>query len=315
MIVDPREIGALAAEAATRTGISAWQYEKDYYATLVLGVIASELDGLVLFKGGTSLSKAYGLINRFSEDLDLLVLADGSGDPAESIMDRIEKVAASARANLTVQRSPDRYERGVSRVINVQFTAVNNREAGASRKILLEPGIQGGPLPQERRTVSAMLANAMPTEASRLPSFEVDVLHPARTLIEKLLIAVRIGQRLAGDPSAQMRSREARHFYDIYRLLDLDGPALTHLQATGQFSPIARECMVVTKRYYPDQDSHLEPRIADAAIFTTISPTRTEAPFVKVCQELCHPGATVPSWTEVLERVASVGDLLVIEEA
>jgi len=46
---------------------------KDYWVTEILRAIrASELNGHVIFKGGTSLSKAYGIINRFSEDIDLL---------------------------------------------------------------------------------------------------------------------------------------------------------------------------------------------------------------------------------------------------
>ena len=44
--------------------------EKDYYVTLMLRNAARKIDGLV-FKGGTSLSKGYHLINRFSEDVDL----------------------------------------------------------------------------------------------------------------------------------------------------------------------------------------------------------------------------------------------------
>ena len=44
--------------------------EKDYYVTLILKRLNQEIPGL-LFKGGTSLSKCYKLIDRFSEDIDL----------------------------------------------------------------------------------------------------------------------------------------------------------------------------------------------------------------------------------------------------
>ncbi len=44
--------------------------EKDYYVTLILKCLNQEIPGL-LFKGGTSLSKCYKLIDRFSEDIDL----------------------------------------------------------------------------------------------------------------------------------------------------------------------------------------------------------------------------------------------------
>jgi predicted nucleotidyltransferase component of viral defense system len=54
---------------------------KDYWVTRVLRAIAgdAELQGRVLFKGGTSLSKGWGLIERFSEDVDLLLTGPGYG--------------------------------------------------------------------------------------------------------------------------------------------------------------------------------------------------------------------------------------------
>jgi predicted nucleotidyltransferase component of viral defense system len=47
--------------------------EKDYYVTEILRIIAIELGDKAIFKGGTSLSKGWGLISRFSEDIDLFV--------------------------------------------------------------------------------------------------------------------------------------------------------------------------------------------------------------------------------------------------
>ena len=44
--------------------------EKDYYVTLVLRELAKQVPNL-LFKGGTSLSKCYKIIDRFSEDIDI----------------------------------------------------------------------------------------------------------------------------------------------------------------------------------------------------------------------------------------------------
>lgn len=52
------------------TGIKAAIIEKDYYVTLFLKSIVNELPDII-FKGGTSLSKCYKLIDRFSEDIDL----------------------------------------------------------------------------------------------------------------------------------------------------------------------------------------------------------------------------------------------------
>lgn len=79
----------LFSEASKRTGFPAYIIEKDYVVSLVLSFIFNELKpnytGVVekpfLFKGGTSLSKAYGLIERMSEDIDLSINMDFLGFP------------------------------------------------------------------------------------------------------------------------------------------------------------------------------------------------------------------------------------------
>ncbi len=69
-------------EAARRLGTLPGYVEKDFWVCFVLDALYNGLpDGhpKLLFKGGTSLSKAFGLIKRFSEDIDLVVYRDGLG--------------------------------------------------------------------------------------------------------------------------------------------------------------------------------------------------------------------------------------------
>ena len=70
------------AAAARRLDTVPGYVEKDFWVCLVLDVLFNRLPGghpKLLFKGGTSLSKAFGLIRRFSEDIDLVVHRDGLG--------------------------------------------------------------------------------------------------------------------------------------------------------------------------------------------------------------------------------------------
>ena len=62
-----KDVVEQTAEQSGRTPIVV---EKDYYVTLILKLLAEQLD-LCVFKGGTSLSKGYHVINRFSEDIDI----------------------------------------------------------------------------------------------------------------------------------------------------------------------------------------------------------------------------------------------------
>lgn len=75
--------------AATRTGLPAYVIEKDYYVTLVLKLLFEQLKPLhtqhtptpFMFKGGTTLSKVFGCINRMSEDIDLSLDMNFLGHP------------------------------------------------------------------------------------------------------------------------------------------------------------------------------------------------------------------------------------------
>lgn len=69
------------ADAAVRTGVSTVILEKDFWVTWLLGLLFAlpEVAAHLVFKGGTSLSKAYGVIDRFSEDIDLCLVPDFVG--------------------------------------------------------------------------------------------------------------------------------------------------------------------------------------------------------------------------------------------
>lgn len=65
----------LFSETAAKMGTTPAVVEKDFWVTWVLGRLFQEpeLARLLMFKGGTSLSKVYQLIERFSEDIDLVL--------------------------------------------------------------------------------------------------------------------------------------------------------------------------------------------------------------------------------------------------
>lgn len=77
--------------------INAAIVEKDYYATEALRIIAGSFGDLVLFKGGTSLSKGWKLIERFSEDIDLYVQEDTTSGRATER--RLKAIAGAVAAH------------------------------------------------------------------------------------------------------------------------------------------------------------------------------------------------------------------------
>lgn len=67
---DKESFKEMVDQVATKNNIAPEIVEKDYYVTLILRLLSDKLDNIV-FKGGTSLSKGFHVINRFSEDIDV----------------------------------------------------------------------------------------------------------------------------------------------------------------------------------------------------------------------------------------------------
>lgn len=75
LLFDEKQRYKVIQKVATIKEISNVIIEKDFWVTWVLGKIFAdeELSKMLIFKGGTSLSKVFHLINRFSEDIDLIL--------------------------------------------------------------------------------------------------------------------------------------------------------------------------------------------------------------------------------------------------
>ena len=81
--------GAVVA-AADYFGIPEIFIEKDYWVTYALHqLFHSEIKDLIVFKGGTSLSKCYNVIQRFSEDIDIVVVKN-DGDSGNALKERLK---------------------------------------------------------------------------------------------------------------------------------------------------------------------------------------------------------------------------------
>lgn len=96
LLRDLKNFDATIDAAAEQLSINAVIIEKDYWVSQVLRVLAKQFPHDFTFKGGTSLSKCYRLIQRFSEDVDILILPNGRGGGA---LDTLMKNMATATAD------------------------------------------------------------------------------------------------------------------------------------------------------------------------------------------------------------------------
>ncbi len=97
----PRLRALVFEEAATRRSVDSVIIEKDFWVCWLLGVLFSQtaLGPHLVFKGGTSLSKVFGVIDRFSEDVDLSVSPEfvgADGRAFDALSKRTQRDAAMA---------------------------------------------------------------------------------------------------------------------------------------------------------------------------------------------------------------------------
>jgi hypothetical protein len=203
--------------------------EKDFWITELLRVVISEAaaaDAVAIFKGGTSLSKGYRLIERFSEDVDiLLVPPEGLGEQARHrILKQVCKAAAVHFGLPAGDGEVLQSETGIKR--NVRFSYASRfGEGPLSDGVLLEMGVRGGDQPRTTmhlHSLAAEFALRSGSAESEFDEFEavgVHVLASERTLVEKLSLLHGLAAIVEDDVARLALSRAGRHYYDVYKLL------------------------------------------------------------------------------------------------
>ena len=193
--------------------------EKDYWVTFALKNLSkSEFAKKVVFKGGTSLSKAYRCINRFSEDIDLAVIP---GEPLSQSQSKslIRSIDHTVGAGLTYV---DGQKMGRNRTSIYDFPkTLDDQNFGVVRdKIIIEVNTFTNPIPHSFLPISSYIhdfllerGNNELIKLHELEPFEVNVLSLERTFFEKLLSINRLSYL-----GLDKLKEKIRHFYDLHEL-------------------------------------------------------------------------------------------------
>ena len=232
----PRDRRDILRTVAARSGRPAAILEKDIWICWVLRILFSMPDRHPMaFKGGTSLSKVYGVIDRFSEDVDITLDYRAFGDAFDPFAPGVSKsrirrfgdrlkslVEAYTRevvgpALRAAARDLEKHEQHEVRIGDdgetVRFaypSAVEDAAAYLRSEVLLEFGGRNVIDPNERHPIVPDIAAFTPD--IDYPAATVTVLSPSRTFWEKAtLIHVECNRgRLLRGPA-----RLSRHWYDL----------------------------------------------------------------------------------------------------
>ena len=229
----------LFRESASRLGMNPAIVEKDFWVCWILKHLFEEpaLKTQMVFKGGTSLSKVFGLIDRFSEDIDLVLDwrllgydQAGANDPYQVTTSKTQQsrqnqemnaravayIRDTLLAQLNLLFSPisgivAKIDEDDSHTVNVFYPAAF--EAGYIRPaVRLEIGPLASWVPSSSHSIKAYAAQAFPG-AFPNPDFEVIAIDAERTFWEKATILHQEAHRPGAIPA-----RYSRHYYDLYKL-------------------------------------------------------------------------------------------------
>lgn len=252
----------LFSETAAQRGMTPAIVEKDFWVTWLLGRLFNdhELSPLLMFKGGTSLSKVYGLIERFSEDIDLILdwrVLSGEEDPLAS-----RSNTKQAALNKAINEQAQGYIAGellarlnhlLEGVCQCEMDegdpyVINVRYPGAFADDYLRPEVrlEIGPLaswlPFEQRLVSCYAALAFPNVFA-VTECQVHVIQAQRTFWEKATILHHEAYRPEGNPQP---SRYSRHYYDLAMMAvsEVKQAALNDLE-------LLADVVAFKQRFYP----------------------------------------------------------------
>jgi nucleotidyltransferase AbiEii toxin of type IV toxin-antitoxin system len=224
----------LFAETARGKGITAAAAEKDFWICWVLLCLFEHphLRQVLRFKGGTSLSKCFNLIERFSEDIDLILdWTEVTAEAPEAQRSKAQQDNLNKQLNIDAQH----YIRGTilpilnesmgelcvleidradKHTINVCYPAAFS-DAYLRNEIRLEIGPLANMLPFGSYAVKPYAAEVFP-DLFETPEIMVDTIVAERTFWEKLTILHAEAHRPDDKPQAK---RYSRHYYDVYRML------------------------------------------------------------------------------------------------
>jgi hypothetical protein len=222
------------------TGLSPASIEKDWRVTMALrALFRCDCAEVAVFKGGTSLSKAWNLIERMSEDVDIAVdrsFFGFEGQINRSAITKLRKasclyIGTSLKSQLT-HHLQDMGITGFSlnipetgdtaadpQIIELKYETLfaEDGDTYIKEKVLIEIGSRSLIEPSKKVEVRSVIANSYPQSSFADPTTPIPTVIPQRTFLEKAFLLHEEFQK----PAENIRvERMSRHLYDLERLMD-----------------------------------------------------------------------------------------------
>ena len=221
------------------TGLPAIAIEKDWWVTLALSASFSlPYSENIVFKGGTSLSKGWNLIERFSEDIDLAIdrkLFGFEGDISKTQIRKLGKHSCEfistdflndltrklteweAIKECTINAQPITNSDKDPQVIEIHYLSVIDRSEYLPQRVLIEVSSRSLMEPAEKREINSILSTNFPQLSFATEPFSIPTVLPQRTFLEKVFL---LHEEFSQSHGKIRVERLSRHLYDLERLMD-----------------------------------------------------------------------------------------------
>ncbi|MGA9211778.1 nucleotidyl transferase AbiEii/AbiGii toxin family protein [Kaistella sp.] len=227
-------------ETSAQLGFPEVVIEKDWWVCMVLrAVFQSKFDKHIVFKGGTSLSKAYAVIERFSEDVDLIIdyhflgfhdfksksqikklrKASGHfviGDFRVELIEQLKKLGIPEEM-FSIEFDSKIDDTSDPNTLELSYQSVVPSETHIQKKVIIEMGARALSEPSEKRKISSYLDQRFQDYDFAYLEFDVEVTIPTKTFLEKVFLL----HEEFSKPIEKIRHHKlSRHLYDLDRLMN-----------------------------------------------------------------------------------------------
>lgn len=244
----------ILSNIAEEKGIVDNAVEKDYWVSMVLrSVFSLSYSDALVFKGGTSLSKGWNLIDRFSEDIDLAIdrkflgFGENLNKSQRTKLRKESKKFVESELSVGIEKNLKEYllsddckvivpENPISDldpvVLFVEYNSILNQKVNyIPEKVKIEISCRSLMEPFEKIALRSMIEDAYPDENFSMQKVDVPTVLPGRTFLEKIFLLHEEFNRQGG---CSHIDRLTRHMYDIVKMMD---------------KPFAKEAMSNQKMY------------------------------------------------------------------
>lgn len=302
-----------------KKNLPAYAIEKDWWVVQTLSILYNtEIGEHLVFKGGTSLSKAWDIIERFSEDIDLAVdrtFFGFEGALSKNQRTNLRKAANKYITEVLFPELKEAFEKARLKDVNIELEEIKSSDQDPviisvyypaliessgyiQPRVQIEIGCRSLREPFKNRLILSFVDSSYPNADFKQNSITIPTVLPERTFLEKIFLLHEEFQR----PKEKIRvDRMSRHLYDIYKI-SKTAPAQEALGEKDLYETIVKHRYNYTRIGGVDYNLH-QPQSIDFLPSKELMPT-WKTDYKKMQEQMIHGDS--PNFEDLIESLTQM---------